>query len=399
MADYREIETALDAIIGTGNRYFNPLNFTYDALTFVENKRGTATRMGKRGNWLLPNLAPLGSGTLRKTAYRGDWLQVDGNRVETPFYTVRLNADGSVASLYDKKIQREWTDGAFNKLTLYEDKPGNYDAWDILPNYRDKQVPLTVAQPLTLIEQDSESVTFKTVLQTDKSTWTQYLRLFRRDGAIEVENQVDWQEKHVLAKVLFDCNVLARQALCDTSAGYIARDTHRNTTWQQARFECCHHKWCDLSETDGGVAILNDGKYGVGFLENQISLSLLRSPIRPDVTADMGHHSFCYRIVPHAGDPVQAGINRRALQFNQPPIKSDVAYNGTDFAPLYLQAMKFSEDGKRIVVRLSEQDGRRGTLRLPRKVQVLNMLEDVERETDSVDYTPFEILTLGWPVE
>ena len=399
IADYREIETALDAMIGTGNRYFNPLNFTYDALTFVENKRGTATRMGKRGNWLLPNLAPLGSGTLRKTVYRGDWLQVDGNRVETPFYTVRLNEDGSVASLYDKKMQREWADGAFNKLTLYEDKPGNYDAWDILPNYRDKQVPLTVAQPLTLIEQDSESVTFKTVLQTDKSTWTQYLRLFRRDGAIEVENQVDWQEKHVLAKVLFDCNVLARQALCDTSAGYIARDTHRNTTWQQARFECCHHKWCDLSETDGGVAILNDGKYGVGFLENQISLSLLRSPIRPDVTADMGHHSFCYRIVPHAGDPVQAGINRRALQFNQPPIKSDVAYSGTDFAPLYLQAMKFSEDGERIVVRLSEQDGRRGTLRLPRKVQVLNMLEDVERETDSVDYTPFEILTLGWPVE
>ena len=59
--------------------------------------------------------------------------------------------------------------------------------------------------------------------------------------------------------------------------------------------------------------------------------------------------------------------------------------------------MKFSEDGERIVVRLSEQDGHRGTLRLPRKVQVLNMLEDVERETDSVDYTPFEILTLGPP--
>ena len=51
------------------------------------------------------------------------------------------------------------------------------------------------------------------------------------------------------------------------------------------------------------------------------------------------------------------------------------------------------------MVRLSEQDGRRGTLRLARKVQVLNMLEDVERETDSVDFTPFEILTLGWPVE
>ena len=49
--------------------------------------------MQSGANWLLPNLAPLGSGTLRKTAYRGDWLQVDGNRVETPFYTVRLNED------------------------------------------------------------------------------------------------------------------------------------------------------------------------------------------------------------------------------------------------------------------------------------------------------------------
>ena len=36
---------------------------------------------------------------------------------------------------------------------------------------------------------------------------------------------------------------------------------------------------------------------------------------------------------------------------------------------------------------------------MPRKVQVLIMLEDVERETDSGDYTPFEILTRGWPVE
>ena len=54
--------------------------------------------------------------------------------METPFYTVQFHVDGSIESLFDKKMQREWTDGAFNKLTLYEDKPGNYDAWDILPN-------------------------------------------------------------------------------------------------------------------------------------------------------------------------------------------------------------------------------------------------------------------------
>ncbi len=88
MADYREIETALDAIIGTGNRYFNPLNFTYDALTFVENKRGTATRMGKRGNWLLPNLAPLGSGPCARppiAAIGCKWTAIGWRRLSIPF--------------------------------------------------------------------------------------------------------------------------------------------------------------------------------------------------------------------------------------------------------------------------------------------------------------------------
>ena len=134
-----------------------------------------------------------------------------------------------------------------------------------------------MSEKLSLCELDGECATFKTVLSTDKSTWTMLIRFFRRSRGIEVENIVDWNEKHKLAKAEFSCNVLTRKALCDTSAGFIERDTHKNTTWQQARFETCHHKWADLSETDGGVALINDGKYGIGFDENTMSLSLLRA--------------------------------------------------------------------------------------------------------------------------
>ena len=28
----------------------------------------------------------------------------------------------------------------------------------------------------------------------------------------------------------------------------------KNTSWQQARFEVCMHKWCDMAESDGGIA-------------------------------------------------------------------------------------------------------------------------------------------------
>ena len=48
-----------------------------------------------------------------------------------------------------------------------------------------------------------------------------------------------------------------------------------------------------------------------------------------------------------------------------------------------------------IVIRLCEQDGKRGNIKLPEKVKLLNMLEDVEGETDIIEYKPFEILTVG----
>lgn len=394
MADYEQIESRLDEIIGTGSKYFNTLNFTRDALTFVPNKNGTSTRYFEKGNWLILNIPALSSANIRRSNFDGEWIEI-GDTVETPYYSVQFNDDGSIVSLYDKKLEREWADGDFNKLKIYTDCPGNYDAWDILPNYKDKQIDIEVAEPLSLLEKDGECASFVTTLKTEKSTWTMIIRLFRRSRGIEVENVADWHEKHKLAKVEFSCNVLTRKALCDTSAGFIERETHNNTTWQQARFETCHHKWCDLAETDGGVAIINDGKYGVGFDENTMSLSLLRATIRPDVESDMGNHNFCYMILPHEKSAVDAGINNIAHQYNMPLVKADVRYNGCDFAPLYMQAMKFSENGKMIVVRLSEQDGKRGRIRLDKKLKLLNMLEDAEGETDVIEYKPFEIITIG----
>ena len=394
MADYDDINKRLDKIIGTGSKYFNTLNFKRDVLTFVPNKKGTATRYGIKGNWIVPNIPALSSSSLRASNYKEQWVTV-GDTVETDYYSVKFNNDGSIASLYDKELDRQWVDGDFNKLKIYTDNPGNYDAWDILPNYKDKQIEIKVTEPLSLYEQDGESATFKTVLSTEKSVWTMLIRLFRRSRGIEVENIVDWNEKHKLAKAEFACNVLTRKALCDTSAGFIERDTHKNTTWQQARFETCHHKWVDLSETDGGVALINDGKYGIGFDNNVMSLSLLRATIRPDVTSDMGMHNFCYMIMPHSDDAVKAGINNIAFQYNVPLVKADVQYNGNVFAPLYLQAMKRSEDGSMNVIRLSEQDGKRGRIKLDKKVKLLNMLEEVESETDVIEYKPFEIITIG----
>nr|MDD5837888.1 glycoside hydrolase family 38 C-terminal domain-containing protein [Eubacteriales bacterium] len=393
--DYDEIEKGLNEIIGTGSKYFNTLNFERDALTFIPNKKGISTRHGVKGNWLVPSIPALSSKSLRAVRHSDDWFKYDNGKIFTPYYTAKLNEDGSFASLYDNELKREWTNGDFNKLKIYTDNPGNYDAWDILPNYKDKQIELSVEHPLALYEKDGECVSFKTVLKTDKSSFSMIIRFFRQSRGIEVESNVTWNEKHRLAKVEFDSNILTRKALCDTSAGFIERDTVKNTSWQQARFETCHHKWCDMSETGAGIALINEGKYGVGFDENKMSLSLLRATIRPDVTSDIGVHNFCYMIMPHKDDAVSANINNISFQYNVPLVKADVVWDMPTFEPLYLQAVKKAEDSDMTVIRLSEQNGTRGQIKLDKRVKLLNMLEEVIGEVDTISYKPFEIITIG----
>lgn len=397
MADYEEIDRRLDKIIGTGEKYFNSLNFTRSHLTFIEDENGKSLRFGKRGNWVIPNIPALSSGEISWRTFAGDWCEI-ADVVTTPFYKIKFNYDGSIESLYDRELDREWTKGEFNKLKLYKDNPGVYDAWDILPNYKDREVEVKIISPLKTVEKNSEVASFEVVLGTEKSTWKRIIHVFRQSRGIEVENIVDWNEKHVLAKAEFDCNVLTRKAVCDTSAGFIERETHRNTSWQQARFEVCHHKWCDMAETDGGIALINDCKYGVSLEENKMSLSLLRATIRPDVTSDLGHHEFAYMIMPHKGDFVSAEINNIAFEYNVPLCKADLTCENS-FGELYMQTMKMSEDGSMIVIRLSEQDGKRGSIKLGGKVKILNMLEDVTGESETLEYSPFEILTIGIPAD
>lgn len=392
--DYKWVDSRLDEIIGTGKKYFNSLNFKRESLTFIEDELGNNFRHGQKGFWTVPDLEALSCNEICDcTQETADWITV-GEKVETPYYSIKFNDDGSIESLYDKDNQREWVDGDFNKLKVYEDNPGVYDAWDILPDYKDKRVETALSEKLHLISSNSEVAEFSVTETIGKSNWTRIIRLFRRSRGIEIENIVDWSERHRLVKAEYCCNVLTREAVCDTSAGYIKRDTHKNTSWQKARFEVCHHKWCDLAEQGGGVALINECKYGVSFNENSMSLSLLRGTIRPDIESDIGKHNFCYMILPHSDDFVSAQINKKAFEYNVPITKADVSCSNT-FDGLYLQAMKRSEDGNHIIVRLSEQDGKRGTLKLPQKVKILNMLEDVIGETDSLEYKPFEILTIG----
>ncbi len=397
--DYEVVDKALSEILAeSGSKYFNTLNAERTEPVFIESESGSSVRHGKKGYFSYEKIGALSTAYIEdKTENDASWITVDGLNASTPYYDITFNEDGSFKSLREK-CGREWVEKGFNKLHLYQDTPGMYDAWDILPNYDEVEYELNVEKPLSFDKADSNTAEFSVVLSTPgrKSTWKMVIRLFSASREIEVEHIVDWDEKHKLMKAEFSPKVLSRTLRCDTSAGYIDRETHRNTTWQQARFEVCTHLWTDFSETDGGVAIINEGKYGVGVLENGFSVSLLRSNIRPDILSDIGHHDFCLVILPHEGNNIEAEVNRKALEYNTPLVRTNDDLSASwNFSPLYLEAAKLSEDGKSIVYRLSEQDGKRGVIKLGKKMKKMNMLEDIEGETDVIEYAPFEIITIA----
>ena len=411
MADYAEIGARLDRLLAAeqGETWFNSLPFPRDSLTFIPDEAGSVTRDGGKGYWSLPDLPGLTAGKAEPAKGKAGWLRAEKKengqwRAETPFYTLILNPDGSFASLFDRELNREWVKPGcgFNKLHLWADHPGMYDAWDILPNYKDVERELPLAEGLRQSAKDDVSAEFTVDFATEKSTWRMILRLFAEGREIEVEHLCDWQEKHTLAKVNFGPDVLTRELLCDTSAGFIRRSLTKNTSWEEARFEVCHHKWFDMSETDAGLAVINSGKYGVGLEGGEVSLSLLRSTIRPDITSDMGKHDLRYVILPHAGDAVTADVNRKAFAYNIPMVRANLEIpeawrQALCGSGLWLQSLKMSEDGKMIVLRLSEQDGRRAAIHLPETVKLLNMLEDEEDEAREITIRPFEIVTIGIP--
>ena len=407
MADYREIDERLEKLLAAGEEgcWFNSLPWARTGLTFIPDGAGDVCRDGQKGYWSRPGMAGLTSGKAERLQGVPGWLKTeklagDRLRIETPLYQLILNPDGSFASWQTEG--REWvkTGRGFNKLHIWADNPGVYDAWDILPNYKDVEAELTVTEPVRESRSDDVSAEFTVAFETGKSSWRMIIRLFADSPAVEVEHLADWQEKHQLAKVNFGPDLLTRELVCDTSAGFIRRSLTKNTSWEQARFETCHHKWFDMSETGAGLAVINNGKYGVGLEGDEVSLSLLRSTIRPDITSDMGTHDIRYLILPHAGDAVAAGINRQAFAYNVPLRKGKVQVpdewkQAIAESGLWLQSLKMAENGEMLVARLSEQDGMRRRLRCPAEVSLLNMLEDPEGKAEQIDVHPFEIVTIG----
>ena len=325
----------------------------------------------------VPELAPFSISNFRVTytpsAKENSALKIGPAYLENAFFRLDFDERHRLVSIFDKQRRRQvLPEGAIaNEWQLFEDKPGKYNAWDLLSNYEDHPFRMPDWEQLEIAEEGPLSVALKFSGIFSHSRVEQIVRLHADIPRIDFESWVDWRETEKLLKVAFPVCVKSRFYTTDSSAGGFERDNHRNTSWQQARFEVCAHKWVDLSEGLFGVALLNDCKYGCDVDGNVIRLSLLRAPIRPDRVSDKGEHRFTYSLFTHDGDWRRGGVVEAAYALNW-PLKALVQRRGAAFEnasalridnpALKCLAFKCDEDGSGdVVLRLAELYGSHGT--------------------------------------
>lgn len=148
----------------------------------------------------------------------------------------------------------------------------------------------------------------------------QFISLSASSARLDFRTLVSWKECRKVLRVSNLCTVRADHASYDSQFGFINRPTHSNTTADAAKFEVVGHKYASLSEYGFGVALLNDSKYGYSVRQNDLRLSLLRSPKSPDDGCDMGEHVFTFSLLGHFGSFPSREVTSEADALNHPPI-------------------------------------------------------------------------------
>lgn len=390
--------------------------------------REVSTQRSEQGTWLaIEPCDPFSITALQIVS--GEHHEADTRLIVTPTLLennalrVEINADGDITRLFDKRVGREVLAPASvaNQFQAFEDRPQSWDAWDIDIFYDDKQWLAEPATSVSVVEAGPLRGSLKIERQILHSHYTQHISLDSRSARLDIETTIDWHERHILLKAAFPVDILSPTATYEIQWGNVQRPTHRNTSWDWARFETCAQKWVDLSEGNYGVSLLNNGKYGHDIHNNNIRISLLRSPTSPDPLADQGRHTFTYSLLPHTGTWDEGTIGA-AYALNDPWLVHTASSPGqaasqkdavSSLKPLIqahqpnivIETIKQAEDGQGIIVRLYESQRQRGlftfTTSFPlQQAWRTNLLEQNEKELEiheqqlSLSLHPYEIATI-----
>jgi alpha-mannosidase len=306
-------------------------------------------------------------------------LSITPTTLQNARYTVKVDANGDVSSIFDKEAGTELLKSPI-RLQLLKDDSARWPAWEILYDSV-AAAPKTMFgvehnEPTRVVENGPVRVTLETLRIAAGSVLTQRVSLTEGGDRVEIANDLDWKSFGMMLKASFPLTATSRQATYDLGLGTIERGNN-----EPDRYEVPGQQWADLTDSSGryGTAILNDSKYGWDKPDdNTLRLTLVRTPLPAKAfvyqsSNDIGHHRFTYAVGGHKGTWRDGEVPRRAMALNQPLVAFQTTPHGGPLGPWIswlttadstatfdVRAVKKAEDGDEIVLRLQELVGRPG---------------------------------------
>ncbi len=299
------------------------------------------------------------------------------SKIENSIYTLCVDANGDIESLYDKRAGRELVaEGKHIRLVIFDDcRSEAWPAWEIHKRTIDKDpLPIHDGTKVALTEDGPLRKTLCITKKYGDTDIRQYIHLY--EGAladrIDFENVVDWRAENALLKAEFPLSVSNENASYDIGLGKVERGNNK----PQAH-EVYSHEWTDLTDRSGqyGVTILNDSRYGWDKPnDNTLRLSLLYAP-KPNrgyvyqAQQDKGHHVFTYSIVGHQGPLNMVDATQKATMLNSPlrafhapkhkgELGREFSFVSSDNANVIIRTLKRAEVSDEYVVRVYELSGK-----------------------------------------
>ncbi len=416
--DYARVKACADKIIDSaksdiaskldkncGYVVFNPHSFTTDGLVKANGKSAIAKNIASKGYTCVNDLISTNN------------VKIDGKTVETNCFTVKFDKDWQITSIYDKKNSREVIKNGKkgNEIRVYVDYPDCYEAWEWEAYSLDNYKSLTELESFETVL-DGARVGIKLVRPFMSSKVTQTIWFYDDIAKIDFETVADWHEQNKMVKAVFDVDINTDKATYEIQFGTIERPTHKNTSWDEAKFEVCAQKYADISEGGYGVSIINDCKYGHDIHNGLMQLSLLKCAVDPNPEADQGIMECTYSICPHAGTLAQSDTVKYAYYLNYPMsavkasgekslIPESYSFVSINKENIICETVKEAEESTDTVIRLYECKNIRSKSEITigfdaKKCYLCDMLENeleeiaINDKKITVDMKGFEIITL-----
>lgn len=331
------------------------------------------------------NVPSFGYRVFRLVASPGDFLpkaekryplEIGRKYIANRFFKLTWDEQGRFVSLFDRKNNMELFSAAVELIVINDES----DTWghgksvfrDEIGRFKIDRVEILECGPVKAVVSGKGRWNKSNV----EMEWILYNSLAYADLRVSI----DWREKHKMLKLAVPL-AMSGKTTAEIPYGAIVRE---NSGTEEPM-----NQWIDVTgegfgrkgiKRPCGVTIVNNGLFGYDIKDNEIRLTVLRSPLyamdqggeqnktfRPKYM-NQGRYSFKCRLIPHAGSWQKALVANSACELNQPLIPF-VTYSHPGNRPkrdswifikpgnIILSSVKLAEDNNNIILRLFESTG------------------------------------------